>query len=166
VVLSAITSVQRMTCDITHACYGETIRAATCIRMLACAASIRWMSRIKRRFCERYHERAVHAYQCGSAIRAGPGISNSDHIYVALTISISPTPHRDGGRICDGGATYKSFPSNSKTAGQDVLGSPASQVTIRSTQLSLAAKIQCTVATSDIVVVRDDAEHCPFHSKR
>jgi len=59
-------------------------------------------------------------------IRAALGISNSDHIYVALTIRSAQRPHRTVDVSVDGGATYKSVPIEArKTPDRMVLGSPA-----------------------------------------
>jgi hypothetical protein len=163
-VLSAITPVQRMTCDITHAMpTGENhprgdLHAGT----LACAASIT----LDESESNDVSASAVMNVQSTRTNVDQPfvralGISNSDHIYVGLNDFNQPNGHTATVDVSvDGGATYKSVPIEArKTAGQD---GPSVRPAVAGDNTVYAAffgwrKFNGTVATSDIVVVRDDA---------
>src|SRR5256712_3398255 len=123
-VLSAITPVQRMTCDITHAMpTGENhprgdLHAGT----LACAASIT----LDESESNDVSASAVMNVQSTRTNVDQPfvralGISNSDRIYVGLNDFNQPSGHTATLDISvDGGATYKSFSIEARsTAGQD-----------------------------------------------
>src|SRR5467141_563840 len=163
-VLNAITPVQRMTCDITHALApGENhprgdLHAGT----LACAASIT------------LNESETTDVSSGTAMSVQSSrnnvdqpfvralaISNSDHIYVGLNDFNQTNGHTATVDVSlDGGATYKSFSIESrKTSGQD---GPSVRPAVAGDNTVYAAffgwrKFNGTVATSDVVVVRDDA---------
>jgi hypothetical protein len=163
-VLSAITPVQRMTCDITHAMpTGENhprgdLHAGT----LACAASIT----LDESESNDVSASAVMSVQSTRTNVDQPfvralGISNSDHIYVGLNDFNQPSGHTATVDVSvDGGATYKSVPIEvRKTAGQD---GPSVRPAVARDNTVYAAyfgwrKFDGKVATSDIVVVRDDA---------
>jgi len=162
-VLSAITPVQRMTCDITHAMpTGENhprgdLHAGT----LACAASIT----LDESESNDVSSSAVMNVQSTRGNVDQPfvralGISNSDHIYVGLNDFNQPNGHTATVDVSvDGGATYKSIPIEMrKTAGQD---GPSVRPAVAADNTVYAAffgwrKFNGTVATSDVVVVRDD----------
>src|SRR3989440_8615242 len=123
-VLSAITPVQRMTCDITHAMpTGENhprgdLHAGT----LACAASIT----LDESESNDVSSSAVMNVQSTRGNVDQPfvralAISKTDHIYVGLNDFNQPNGHTATVDISvDGGATYKSVPIETrKTAGQD-----------------------------------------------
>lgn len=163
-VLSAITPVQRMTCDITHAMpTGEShprgdLHAGT----LACASSIT----LDESESNDVTATAVMSVQSSRTNVDQPfvralGISNSDHIYVGLNDFNQPNGHTATVDISvDGGATYKSVPIEArKTSGQD---GPSVRPAIAADNTVYVAyfgwrKFNGTVATSDVVVVRDDA---------
>ena len=163
-VLSAITPVQRMTCDITHAMpTGENhprgdLHAGT----LACAASIT----LDESESNDVSASAVMNVQSTRTNVDQPfvralGISNSDRIYVGLNDFNQPSGHTATLDISvDGGATYKSVPiEKRKTSGQD---GPSVRPAVAGDNTVYAAffgwrKFNGTVAMSDVVVVRDDA---------
>jgi hypothetical protein len=163
-VLNAITPVQRMTCDITHAmATGENhprgdLHAGT----LACLSGITLdesesndvsLSNIMdvqstRRNVDQPFVRAL-------------GVSSGDRIYVGVNDFNQPNGHTATVDVSvDGGATYKSFPVEfRKTMGQD---GPSVRPAVANDGTVYAAffgwrKFNGTTATSDVVVVRDDA---------
>ena len=163
-VLSAITPVQRMTCDITHAMStGENhprgdLHAGT----LACAASIT----LDESESEDVSSSAVMNVQSTRTNVDQPFVralafSNIDHIYVGLN-----DLGQSSGRTAtvdvslNGGATYKSYTIESrKTMGQD---GPSVRPAVAADNTVYAAffgwrKFNGSMATSDVVVVRDDA---------
>src|SRR6059036_1055941 len=162
-VLSAITPVQRMTCDITHAMpTGENhprgdLHAGT----LACAASIT----LDESESNDVSSSAVMNVQSTRGNVDQPfvralGISNTDRIYVDVNDFNQPNGHTATVDVSvDGGATYKSFSIETrKTAGQD---GPSVRPAIAADNTVYAAffgwrKFDGKTATSDIVVVRDD----------
>src|SRR6202171_5349760 len=163
-VLSAITPVQRMTCDITHAMSirehhprGD-LQAGT----LACAASIT----LDDAESDDVSSSAVMNVQSSRTNVDQPFVralafSNADHIYVGLN-----DLGQSSGRTAtvdvslDGGASYKSYSIESrKTMGQD---GPSVRPAIAPDNTVYAAffgwrKFNGSMATSDVVVVRDDA---------
>ncbi len=162
-VLSAITPVQRMTCDITHAMpTGENhprgdLHAGT----LACASFITLDE-------SESNDVSVNAVMNVQSTRTNVdqpfvralGISNTDHIYVGLNDFNQPNGHTATVDVSvDGGATYKSVPIEArKTSGQD---GPSVRPAVAGDNTVYAAffgwrKFSGTVATSDVVVVRDD----------
>src|SRR5437879_5298035 len=163
-VSSAITPVQRMTCDITHAMpTGENhprgdLHAGT----LACAASMT----LEESESNDVSASAIMNVQSTRTNVDQPfvralGISNSDHIYVGLNDFNQLNGHTATVDVSvDGGATYKSVPIEArKTAGQD---GPSVRPAVAGDNTVYAAffgwrKFNGTVATSDVVVVRDDA---------
>src|SRR5438046_596851 len=163
-VLSTSTPVQRMTCDLTHAMpTGENhprgdLHAGT----LACAASIT----LDESESNDVSSSAVMNVQSTRGNVDQPfvralGISNSDHIYVGLNDFNQPNGHTATVDVSvDGGATYKSIPIEMrKTAGQD---GPSVRPAVAADNTVYAAffgwrKFNGTTATSDVVVVRDDA---------
>ncbi len=163
-VLSAITPVQRMTCDITHAMStGENhprgdLHAGT----LACAASIT----LDESESEDVSSSAVMNVQSTRTnvdqpfVRALP-FSHIDHIYVGLNDLGQPSGRTATVDVSlDGGANYKSYTIESrKTMGQD---GPSVRPAVAPDNTIYAAffgwrKFNGSVATSDVVVVRDDA---------
>ena len=163
-VLNAITPVQRMTCDITHAIsVGENhprgdLHAGT----LACAASVT----LNESESDDVTSSAVMNVQSSRTNVDQPFVralafSNADHIYVGLN-----DLGQSSGRTAtvdvslDGGASYKSFSIESrKTMGQD---GPSVRPAIAPDNTVYAAffgwrKFNGSMATSDVVVVRDDA---------
>src|SRR6266566_1600826 len=163
-VLSAITPVQRMTCDITHAMpTGENhprgdLHAGT----LACAASIT----LDESESNDVSSSAVMNVQSTRSNVDQPfvralGISNADHIYVGVNDFNQPNGRTATLDVSlDGGATYKSFSIEARnTAGQD---GPSVRPAVAADNTVYAAffgwrKFNGTTATSDVVVVRDDA---------
>jgi len=163
-VLNAITPVQRMTCDITHAMpTGENhprgdLHAGT----LACAASIT----LDESESNDVSSSAVMNVQSTRTNVDQPfvralGFSNADHIYVGLNDFNQPKGRTATLDVSlDGGATYKSFSIEARnTAGQD---GPSVRPAIAADNTVYAAffgwrKFNGTTATSDVVVVRDDA---------
>jgi len=161
--LSAITPVQRMTCDITHAMStGENhprgdLHAGT----LACAASIT----LDESESEDVSSSDVMKVQSTRGnvdqpfVRALP-FSNIDHIYVGLNDLGQSSGHTATVDVSlDGGATYKSYSIESrKTMGQD---GPSIRPAVAPDNTVYVAffgwrKFNGSVATSDVVVVRDD----------
>jgi hypothetical protein len=163
-VLNAITPVPRMTCDITHAMpTGENhprgdLHAGT----LACAASII----LDESESNDVSSSSVMNVQSTRANVDQPfvralGFSNADHIYVGLNDFNQPNGRTATVDVSlDGGATYKSFSIEARnTAGQD---GPSVRPAIAADNTVYAAffgwrKFDGKTATSDIVVVRDDA---------
>ncbi len=163
-VLNAITPVQRMTCDITHAMpTGENhprgdLHAGT----LACAASIT----LDESESNDVSSSAVMNVQSTRTNVDQPfvralGFSNADHIYVGLNDFNQPNGRTATLDVSlDGGATYKSFSIEARnTAGQD---GPSVRPAVAADNTVYAAffgwrKFNGTTATSDVVVVRDDA---------
>jgi hypothetical protein len=162
-VLSAITPVQRMTCDITHAMsIGENhprgdLHAGT----LACAASIT----LDESESDDVSSSAVMKVQSSRTNVDQPFVralafSNVDHIYIGLN-----DLGQSSGRTAtvdvslDGGASYKSYSIESrKTMGQD---GPSVRTAVAPDNTVYAAffgwrKFNGSMATSDVVVVRDD----------
>ncbi len=163
-VLNAITPVPRMTCDITHAMpTGENhprgdLHAGT----LACAASIT----LDESESNDVSSGAVMNVQSTRSNVDQPfvralAISNSDHIYVGVNDFNQPNGHTATVDVSvDGGVAYKSFSVESRnTAGQD---GPSVRPAVAPDNTVYAAffgwrKFNGTTATSDVVVVRDDA---------
>jgi len=163
-VLNAITPVPRMTCDITHAMpTGENhprgdLHAGT----LACAASIT----LDESESNDVSSGAVMNVQSTRSNVDQPfvralAISNSDHIYVGVNDFNQPNGHTATVDVSvDGGVTYKSLSIESRnTAGQD---GPSVRPAVAPDNTVYAAffgwrKFNGTTATSDVVVVRDDA---------
>ena len=175
-VLNAITPVPRMTCDITHAMpTGENhprgdLHAGT----LACAASIT----LDESESNDVSSGAVMNVQSTRSNVDQPfvralAISNSDHIYVGVNDFNQPNGHTATVDVSvDGGVAYKSFSVESRnTAGQD---GPSVRPAVAPDNTVYAAffgwrKFNGTTATSDVVVVRDDAGGTgpnPFHALR
>ena len=163
-VLNAITPVQRMTCDITHAIsIGENhprgdLHAGT----LACAASVT----LDESESDDVSSSAVMNVQSSRTNVDQPFVralafSNADHIYVGVN-----DLGQSSGRTAtvdvslDGGASYKSYSIESrKTMGQD---GPSVRPAVAPDNTVYAAffgwrKFNGSLATSDVVVVRDDA---------
>jgi hypothetical protein len=163
-VLSAITPVPRMTCDITHAMsIGENhprgdLHAGT----LACAASIT----LDESESDDVSSSAIMNVQSTRTNVDQPFVralafSNADHIYVGLNdLAQSSGRTATVDVSLDGGATYKSFSIESrKTMGQD---GPSVRPAIAPDNTVYAAffgwrKFNGSIATSDVVVVRDDS---------
>jgi len=163
-VLNAITPVPRMTCDITHAMpTGENhprgdLHAGT----LACAASIT----LDESESNDVSSGAVMNVQSTRSNVDQPfvralAISNSDHIYVGVNDFNQPNGHTATVDVSvDGGVSYKSFSIEARnTAGQD---GPSVRPAIAPDNTVYVAffgwrKFNGTTATSDVVVVRDDA---------
>src|SRR5207302_5611828 len=162
-VLNAITPVPRMTCDITHAMpTGENhprgdLHAGT----LACAASIT----LDESESDDVSSSDVMKVQSSRTnvdqpfVRALP-FSNIDHIYVGLNDLGQSSGHTATVDVSlDGGATYKSYSIESrKTMGQD---GPSIRPAVAPDNTVYVAffgwrKFNGSVATSDVVVVRDD----------
>jgi len=175
-VLNAITPVQRMTCDITHAMpTGENhprgdLHAGT----LACAASITLdeseSNDVSSSSVMNVQSTRVNVDQ--PFVRA-LGFSNADHIYVGVNDFNQPNGRTATIDVSlDGGTTYKSFSIESRnTAGQD---GPSVRPAVAADNTVYAAffgwrKFDGKTATSDIVVVRDDVGGTgpnPFQSLR
>jgi BNR/Asp-box repeat protein len=163
-VLNAITPVQRMTCDITHAmATGENhprgdLHAGT----LACASGIT-LDESESNDVSLSTTMSVQSTR-GNVdqpfVRA-LGVSSGDRIYVGVNDFNQPNGHTATIDVSvDGGATYKSAPIETrKTAGQD---GPSVRPAVASDGTVYAAffgwrKFDGKTATSDVVVVRDDA---------
>ena len=163
-VLNAITPVARMTCDITHAmATGENhprgdLHAGT----LACAASIT----LDESESNDVSSSATMSVQSTRGNVDQPfvralGVSTGDRIYVGVNDFNQPSGHTATVDVSvDGGATYKSIPVEfRKTSGQD---GPSVRPAVGTDGTVYAAffgwrKFNGSVATSDVVVVRDDA---------
>src|SRR3989441_6570344 len=163
-VLNAIAPVQRMTCDITHAiATGENhprgdLHAGT----LACVASIT----LDESETNDVSSSAAMSVQSTRSNVDQPfvpalAISNSDHIYVGVNDFNQPNGHTATVDVSvDGGATYKSVSVEARnTMGQD---GPSIRPAVASDNTVYAAffgwrKFDGKTATSDVVVVRDDA---------
>jgi len=163
-VLSAITPVPRMTCDITHAMsIGENhprgdLHAGT----LACAASVT----LDESESDDVSSSAIMNVQSSRSNVDQPFVralafSNADHIYVGLNdLAQSSGQTATVDVSLDGGATYKSHSIESrKTMGQD---GPSVRPAIAPDNTVYVAffgwrKFNGSIATSDVVVVRDDA---------
>jgi len=173
-VLNAITPVQRMTCDITHAiATGENhprgdLHAGT----LACVASIT----LDESETNDVSSSAAMSVQSTRSNVDQPfvralAISNSDHIYVGVNDFNQPNGHTATVDVSvDGGATYKPVSVEARnTAGQD---GPSIRPAVASDNTVYAAyfgwrKFDGKTATSDVVVVRDDtgaAGSSPFQA--
>jgi hypothetical protein len=162
-VLNAITPVPRMTCDITHAmAVGENhprgdLHAGT----LACASAIT---------LDESESNDVSSSAPMSVQSTRPnvdqpfvralGLSSGDRIYVGVNDFNQPNGRTATVDVSvDGGITYKSNPVEfRKTSGQD---GPSVRPAVGGDGTVYAAffgwrKFNGTVATSDIVVVRDD----------
>ena len=163
-ILNAITPVPRMTCDITHAMpTGENhprgdLHAGT----LACAASIT----LDESESNDVSSSAVMNVQSTRSNVDQPfvralAISKTDHIYVGVNDFNQPSGRTATVDVSvDGGVTYKSFSIEARnTAGQD---GPSVRPAVAPDNTVYAAffgwrKFNGTTATSDVVVVRDDA---------
>jgi hypothetical protein len=163
-VLNAITPVQSVTCDITHALSpGENhprgdLHAGT----LACASGIT----LNESETNDVASSATMNVQSSRTNVDQPfvramAISNSDHIYVGVNDFNQPGGHTATVDVSvDGGATYKSIPIEARnTMGQD---GPSVRPAVAGDSTVYAAffgwrKFDGKTATSDVVVVRDDA---------
>ncbi len=161
--LNAITPVQRMTCDITHAmATGENhprgdLHAGT----LACASAIT----LDESESNDVSSSATMNVQSTRGNVDQPfvralGVSSGDRIYVGVNDFNQPNGHTATVDVSvDGGATYKSIPIETRnTAGQD---GPSVRPAVANDGTVYAAffgwrKFNGKTATSDIVVVRDD----------
>lgn len=163
-VLNAITPVQRITCDITHAmAAGENhprgdLHAGT----LACASAIT-LGESETNDVSSSASMNVQSTRTNvdqPFVRA-LAISNSDHIYVGVNDFNQPSGHTATVDVSsDGGTTYKSFPIEARTTmGQD---GPSVRPAVAGDNMVYAAffgwrKFDGRTATSDVVVVRDDS---------
>jgi hypothetical protein len=162
--LNAITPVQNMTCDITHAmATGENhprgdLHAGT----LACTSGIT-LDESESNDVSMSNIMSVQSTR-GNVdqpfVRA-LGVSNGDRIYVGVNDFNQANGHTATVDVSvDGGATYKSIPIEMrKTMGQD---GPSVRPAVASDGTVYAAffgwrKFDGKTATSDVVVVRDDA---------
>jgi len=162
--LNAITPVQRMTCDITHAmATGENhprgdLHAGT----LACASGITLDESESNdvSLSTTMNVQSTRGNVDQPFVRA-LGVSSGDRIYVGVNDFNQANGHTATIDVSvDGGTTYKSFPIETrKTAGQD---GPSVRPAVGSDGTVYAAffgwrKFDGKTATSDVVVVRDDA---------
>jgi hypothetical protein len=162
--LNAITPVAKMTCDITHAIATAEnhprgdLHAGT----LACAASIT-LDESETNDVSSTTTMSIQSTR-GNVdqpfVRA-LGISSSDRIYVGVNDFNQPNGHTATVDVSvDGGATYKSIAIETRTtAGQD---GPSVRPAVAPDNTVYAAffgwrKFDGKTATSDVVVVRDDA---------
>ena len=163
-VLNAITPVQRMTCDITHAmAAGENhprgdLHAGT----LACASGITLDESESNdvSLSTTMNVQSTRGNVDQPFVRA-LGVSSGDRIYVGVNDFNQLNGHTATVDVSvDGGATYKSIPVEvRKTAGQD---GPSIRPAVANDGTVYAAffgwrKFDGKTATSDVVVVRDDA---------
>ena len=164
-ILNAITPVQRLTCDITHAmAAGENhprgdLHAGT----LACAAAIT----LDESESTDVSSNIVMSVQSTRTNVDQPfvralAVSNSDHIYVGLNDFNQTNGHTATVDVSvDGGATYKSVSIEARTTmGQD---GPSVRPAVAGDNTVYAAffgwrKFNGSIATSDVVVARDDTE--------
>jgi hypothetical protein len=162
--LKAITPVQRMTCDITHAmATGENhprgdLHAGT----LACASAIT----LAESETNDVSSSAIMSVQSSRGSVDQPfvralGVSSGDRIYVGVNDFNQPNGHTATIDVSvNGGATYKSIPIEArKTMGQD---GPSVRPAVANDATVYAAffgwrKFDGKTAVSDVVVVRDDA---------
>lgn len=163
-VLNAITPVQKMTCDITHAmATGENhprgdLHAGT----LACLSGITLDE-------SESNDVALSTIMSVQSTRGNVdqpfvralGVSNGDRIYVGVNDFNQPNGRTATVDVSvNGGATYKSIPIEArKTMGQD---GPSVRPAVANDGTVYAAffgwrKFDGKTATSDVVVVRDDA---------
>jgi hypothetical protein len=162
-VLNAITPVQRMTCDITHALSAAEnhprgdLHAGT----LACVSAITLgeSESIDVGSSTNMNVQSTRTNVDQPFVRA-LAISNSDHIYVGINDFNQPQGHTATVDVSvDGGETYKSFPIEARTTmGQD---GPSVRPAVAADGTVYAAffgwrSFDGKTATSDIVVVRDD----------
>jgi hypothetical protein len=163
-VLNAITPVQRMTCDITHAISAAEnhprgdLHAGT----LACASAITLgeSETIDVGSSTSMSVQSTRANVDQPFVRA-LAISNNDHIYVGVNDFNQPSGHTATVDVSvDGGTTYKSISIEARdTMGQD---GPSVRPAVAGDNTVYAAffgwrKFDGRIATSDVVVVRDDS---------
>jgi len=162
-VLNAITPVARMTCDITHAmATGENhprgdLHAGT----LGCASAIT-LAESESNDVSLSTTMSVQStrHNVDQPFVRALGVSSGDRIYVGVNDFNQPNGHTATVDVSvDGGTTYKSIPVEfRKTSGQD---GPSVRPAVGGDGTVYAAffgwrKFNGTVATSDVVVVRDD----------
>ena len=162
-VLNAITPVQRITCDITHAmATGENHpRGDLHTGTLACTSSI-MLNESETNDVGASTTMNVQSTRSNvdqPFVRA-LGVSNSDRIYVGVNDFNQSGGHTATVDVSvDGGATYKSIAIEARnTMGQD---GPSIRPTVAGDDTVYAAffgwrKFDGRTATSDVVVVRDD----------
>jgi hypothetical protein len=163
-VLNAITPVQRMTCDITHAISAAEnhprgdLHAGT----LACASAItlRESETIDVSSSAAMNVQSTRSNVDQPFVRA-MAISNNDHIYVGVNDFNQPGGHTATIDVSvDGGTTYKSISIEARnTMGQD---GPSIRPAVARDNTVYAAffgwrRFDGRTATSDVVVVRDDS---------
>jgi hypothetical protein len=163
-VLNAITPVQRMTCDITHAISAAEnhprgdLHAGT----LACASAITLgeSETIDVSSSTSMSVQSTRSNVDQPFLRA-LAISNNDHIYVGVNDFNQPRGHTATVDVSvDGGTTYKSISIEARdTMGQD---GPSIRPAVAGDNTVYAAffgwrKFDGRTATSDVVVVRDDS---------
>jgi hypothetical protein len=163
-VLNAITPVQRMTCDITHAISAAEnhprgdLHAGT----LACASGITLgeSETIDVSSSASMSVQSTRSNVDQPFVRA-LAISNNDHIYVGVNDFNQPRGHTATVDVSvDGGTTYKSISIEARdTMGQD---GPSIRPAVAGDNTVYAAffgwrKFDGRTATSDVVVVRDDS---------
>lgn len=163
-VLNAITPVQRMTCDITHAISAAEnhprgdLHAGT----LACASAIT-LGESETTDVSSSASMSVQSTRSNvdqPFVRA-MAISNNDHIFVGVNDFNQPRGHTATVDVSvDGGTTYKSISIEARdTMGQD---GPSVRPAVAGDNTVYAAffgwrKFDGKIATSDVVVVRDDS---------